>query len=63
MCRGHCGRNDTTPVGKDAVSIRCYGMDGAAYLDGPYPGQALLSSFRAHPVLDLGQDIRDSQKG
>lgn len=44
------------------VGIRCYGIDGAIYLDGSYPGQALLSPIRAHPVLDLGQDIRDKQE-
>lgn len=60
MCRGHCGRHDTVPVRKDTVNIHCYGTDDATHLDGPYPGQAVLPSFRAYPVLDLRQDIRDS---
>lgn len=60
MCRGHCGRHDTAPVRKDAVNARYYGMGGATHLDGLYPGQAFLSSFRARPVLDLRQDISDS---
>ena len=62
MCAQPCGRHDNGPAYKGAVNIGCYGTDDAIYLDGSYQSQALLSPIRAHPVLDLGQDIRDKQE-
>lgn len=59
MCGGSCGRYDTGPICKCAVSVRWYDTDDSRYLDGSYPGQALLSPIRAHTVLDLSQNIRD----
>ena len=38
------------------------GTDDATYLDRSYPSQALLSPIRAHPVLDLSQNIGDEEE-
>jgi hypothetical protein len=37
-------------------------MDDAACLDGSYPSQALLFPIRAHPVLNLSQNIGDKEE-
>ena len=58
-CEEPCEKHGVGPAYKDVVNIGRCDLDKATYLDGPYPGQALLSPIRACSVLDLSHNIRD----
>jgi len=60
-CGDPCGSHGTGPVHKNVVNER-YGIDGATYLYRSYPSHALLPPIRAHPVLDLSQNIGDKEE-
>ena len=60
-CGDPCGSHDTGPVCK-SVTNGHYGTDDATYLYRSYPSHTLLPPTRAHPVLDLGQNIGDKEE-